>query len=146
MAIEQVFIDRLKKKGVSDEHVHAIEQLVDKLRPYFASEMKDSPKAWSYQFRHKLAQNNMIYNITEDGRLWIRREALEKFCPEKKIAALYDTMKQLTGWTSKSHTSTNPAVAINIWHDKVDAVVDALIKVLPQKDDDDDDLYEGEEV
>ena len=145
MSIVQVFADRLKQNGIPDEHIHSIEQLIEKLQGRFIVEMRPNKKVYNYQFQHKFADNNMVYDITDDGRLWVRKFALAKFCTEKKIAALYETLKQLTGWEWANHTSTiNPSAAVAQWHDKVDEMAAAMIKVLPHKDD--ENLDEGEEM
>ena len=147
MKIDHRFLDKLKENGIPDEHVHSIEMLVEKIRGRFELEMRDNPEVFSYQFRHKFAEYNMPYEITDKGRLWIREAALAKFCTKKKIAKLYETLKQLTGWEWKDPTETgNPSAAVSRWHDKVDEIATALLNVLPHKNDEDDDLDEGEEM
>ncbi len=147
MKLDHRFIEGLKKHGIPDEHVRSIELLIEKLKGHFVEEMRDNLNVFNYQFRHKFADNNMVYDITEDGKLWVRKDALDKFCTEKKIAKLYQTLKQLTGWKWDDHTSTtNPQAEVSRWHDKVDEMAAAMITVLPHKDDDEEDLDAGEEM
>ncbi len=131
MNIDHVFVDKLKINKIPDDHIKSIEKLLIKLSKSFNVTMKDNPKLSEYHIRHKLADNNMVYHIDEKGRLWIRRDALAKFCKKDEISILYTKMKQLTGWKWADDTSTtNPQAEISRWHNKVDELAEILLEVV----------------
>ncbi len=145
MNADKIILEKLKQNGISNEYVRSIERLVEKLNGPYQLEIKINPRLSEYQLRHKFANNNIVLDIDDRGRLWVRRDALDQFCTEEKVSALYKCLKELTGWKWDGPAATNnPAASVKAWHNKVDEIADAFIKVLPHKDD--EDLDNGEET
>lgn len=145
MKVDQGFLDKLKENGIPDGHVQSVKHLINKLNGLYKVVLRNYLSKSSYVFLHKFADDNVIIRIDSEGKLWVYKPALDKFCSEEKIAKLYKSLKQLTGWAWADHTSTtNPQAEVSRWHDKVDEMAIALINVFPHKDD--DDLDEGEEM